>query len=107
MKEIEKTDAQLISELRHMPEYGTIITDDKLTHPFHRRYHSKPNISQADCENAHLVRFRLGHKDAEIFERQKDGLSSSVILIISGKPWLPMRSHLEAEVMVADYLGDI
>lgn len=97
---------EITNYLRHTPEYITPHTyASGILHPFHRRYHAKPEIFDAAILGfAHLCRFKSENKEAEFLEIQEDGLTKKVFVFIADKQY-EFRTVIEAECFIADYLS--
>lgn len=95
---------EIVNRLRQKPEFGKDLADPPMSHPFHKRYHAKPQIFGAIDGEFHLNRFVTKTRDIETLELKENGLTLAVIAMVPGKRW-NFKSALEAECFVADYLG--
>ena len=97
--------SEILSYLRRQPEYQVSMIVDGELHPFHRRYHAKPEIYNAFATDLHLCKFVHGGIVAEFLEIQDAGLTSRCIVMIpaTGKQ-LEFKTVLEAECFIADVI---
>jgi len=104
MSAIKERIPEIVNRLRQKPEFQKNIADPPMSHPFHKRYHAKPQIFGATEDEFHLNRFVTKTRDIETLELKEGGLTLPVIAMVPGKCW-DFKSALEAECFVADYLG--
>lgn len=95
---------EIVNRLRQKPEFGKNLADPPMSHPFHKRYHAKPQIFSAIEDEFQLTRFVTKTRDIESLELKEGGLTLACIVMVPGKRW-NFKSALEAECFVADYLG--